>query len=94
MKYEWWLEDGQMTAVVRLRLDFVPEPFYELLDRLGGNHERKRDRRDFDAFKADLEARIWHEPLTASFYSECLPVPLNAAQSLQAGISRGRLNKS
>jgi len=94
MKYEWWLEHGQITAMVRLRPDFVPEPFYDLLDRLGGNHERKRDRRDFDAFKADLEARIWHEPLTASFYAECLPVPLNAAQCLQVGISRGRLNKS
>ena len=78
MKYEWRLELGQMTAVVRLRPDFVPEPFYDLLDRLGRDYERQRDRRDFDAFKADLEARIWHEPLAACFSTECLAIPLNS----------------
>jgi len=80
MKYEWWLEHCQMTAVVRLRPKFVPEPFYNLLDRLGGDHERQRDHRDFDVFKADLEARIWHEPLAASFSAECLPIPLNIGE--------------
>ena len=77
MKYEWRLEHGKMTAVVCLRPDFVPGPFYDLLDRLGSDHERQRDRRDFDAFKVDLEARIWNEPLAASFCTECLPIPLN-----------------
>ncbi len=80
MKYEWWLGHGQMTAVVRLRPDFVPGPFYDLLDRLGSDHERQCDRRDFDAFKADLEARVWHKTLAASFYAECLPVPLNTEE--------------
>jgi hypothetical protein len=45
-----------------------------LLDRLGSQQERARDRSDFDTLKADLEARIWREPLAANFRAESLPV--------------------
>ena len=74
MKYEWWLGDEEAAVAVSLCPDFVPQQFYELLDRLGSQQERANDRSQFDTLKADLEARIWREPLSANFRAECLPV--------------------
>ena len=74
MKYEWWLSDGQTAVAVKLRSDFVPEQFYELLGRLGSQQEQAKDRSQFDGLKSDLESLIWREPLTASFRAESLPV--------------------
>lgn len=74
MKYEWWLSDDQTAVAVRLRSDFVPGRFYDLLDRIGSEQERVKDCSQLDALKADLEARIWHEPLAVSFRAENLPV--------------------
>ena len=71
MKFEWWLSDGEMTVAINLRPEFVPEPFYQLLDRLGTDQERAKDRSLFDDFKAELEARIWRQPLSASFETKC-----------------------
>jgi len=34
MKFDWWVSDGEKTAVIKLRRDFVPREFYELSDRL------------------------------------------------------------
>ena len=34
MKYEWWVSDGEKTANINLREDFVPREFYELSERL------------------------------------------------------------
>ena len=74
MKYEWWLSNDQTAVAVILRSDFVPELFFNLLDRLGSEQELAKDRSQLDALKADLEARIWHEPLAVSFRAESLPV--------------------
>ena len=71
MKYEWWVSDETMTVAINLRPDFVPKPFYELLDRLGSDEERADDRKQFDVFKSDLETLIWQEPLASSFYTTC-----------------------
>ena len=37
MKYEWWVSDGERTANINLRPDFVPREFYDLTDRLETN---------------------------------------------------------
>ena len=73
MKYEWWVSDETMTVAINLRPDFVPEPFYELLDRLGADDECPNDQQQFDAIKLKLEARIWREPIRDSFQTKCLP---------------------
>lgn len=74
MKYEWWLGDGQTAVAVRLRPDFVPERFYDLLDRLGSEQEQAKDRSQLDALKAELESRIWQEAIAASFRVESVPI--------------------
>lgn len=67
MKFEWWVSDGQKTAFVKLRDDFVPLSFYELSDRLGTDAETKEDDRLFEIFKVTLSARIWAAPLERNF---------------------------
>jgi len=70
MKFEWWVSDGQRTAFVKLRDDFVPRAFYELSDRLGTAAETKQDRRLFEIFKVTLSTRIWAAPLSRNFSVE------------------------
>jgi len=84
MKYEWWLSDGQTGVGVKLRSDFVPERFYDLLDRLGSEQEKPKDRSQFDALKADLERRIWREPLAVCFRVESAPI-----SAMRAKLPRG-----
>ena len=62
MRYEWWLSDSRITVAVKLRPDFVPEEFYDLLDSLGGSSERDDARQRFEAFKIELESQIWQQP--------------------------------
>jgi hypothetical protein len=76
MKFEWWVSDGERTAVVRLREDFVPWTFYELSDRLGKPETSKEDKKAFDNFKVELSARIWNAPLEESFSVEVHDRPL------------------
>lgn len=80
MKFEWWISDGERTAVVKLREDFVPIEFYELSDRLFTADEREDDRRLFDIFKVNLSTRIWNAPLEESFSVELLPEPMTPGE--------------
>jgi hypothetical protein len=76
MKFEWWVSDGQKTAFVKLRDDFVPREFYDLSDRLGTPVETKADRRMFEIFKVILSARIWAAPLDRNFSATVSDRPL------------------
>lgn len=67
MKYEWWVSDGERTANINLRPDFVPREFYELSDRLETNETTKEDIKAFRIFKVNLSTRIWNAPLEESF---------------------------
>ena len=80
MKYEWWITDDEQTVAVTLRPDFVPEELNDILDRLGGSGERKRDRQRFDALKLELESKLWLEPLTRNFQTNPLPKPLKPGE--------------
>lgn len=67
MKFEWKISYDIHLHVVTLRDDFVPNKFYELLDRLNTNQERLEDKKYFDEFKATLVDKIWREPITSSY---------------------------
>jgi hypothetical protein len=87
MKFEWWVSDGQQTAHVMLREDFVPEEFYQLIDRGVYNENREGDDKLFELYKVNLSARIWVAPLDENFSVEFLAplakgeIPANHAWS-------------
>ncbi len=68
MKFEWWVSNGKKTIHINLRPDFVPESFFELLERLGTDEERYHDRFGFDEEKNRLSNILWSESLDAAFY--------------------------
>ena len=80
MKYEWWVSDGEKTAHVSLRKDFVPWAFYSLMDRLGKPETTDADKAAFDIFKVNLSAKIWNYPLMESFSVETIAAPLNPGE--------------
>ena len=80
MKFEWWVSDGEKTATIRLRQDFVPWEFYELSDRLGTPETTKDDIKLFRIFKVNLSTRIWNAPLEDSFSVEVVDEPLQPGE--------------
>ena len=88
MKYEWWVSDGEKTANINLRPDFVPREFYELTDRLEVNETvkeiTKEDIKAFRIFKVNLSTRIWNFPLEESFRVEVIDQPLQPGELPEA----------
>jgi len=88
MKYEWWVSDGERTANINLRPDFVPREFYELTDRLEVNETvkeiTKEDIKAFRIFKVNLSTRIWNFPLEESFRVEVVDQPLQPGELPEA----------
>jgi hypothetical protein len=80
MKYEWWVSDGEKTAKVSLREDFVPWAFYHLMDRLGKPDTTDSDKAAFDIFKVNLSAKIWNYPLMESFSVKTFEKPLQPGE--------------
>ncbi len=72
MKFEWWVSDGKQTAHVSLREDFVPEEFYQLIDRNVYDEKRDDDDQLFELYKVNLSSRIWVAPLEENFSVEFL----------------------
>ena len=67
MEYEWIITSADTSIRITLRADFVPQSFFELLDRLDTARERKTDRDDFYQLKTDLCRCLWREPLNKAF---------------------------
>jgi hypothetical protein len=92
MKYEWWVSDGEKTANINLRPDFVPREFYELTDRLEVNDTvkeiTKEDIKAFRIFKVNLSTRIWNFPLEESFRVEVIDQPLQPGELPEAAKAR------
>ena len=92
MKYEWWVSDGEKTANINLRPDFVPREFYELTDRLEVNETvkeiTKEDIKAFRIFKVNLSTRIWNFPLEESFRVEVTDQPLQPGELPEAARSK------
>jgi hypothetical protein len=92
MKYEWWVSDGEKTANISLRPDFVPREFYELTDRLEVNETvkeiTKEDIKAFRIFKVNLSTRIWNFPLEESFSVEVIDRPLQPGELPEAAQSK------
>jgi len=84
MKYEWWVSDGERTANINLRPDFVPREFYELSDRLETAQTTKEDIKAFRIFKVNLSTRIWNAPLEESFRVEVSDQPLQPGEVPEA----------
>jgi len=70
MKFEFWVSDGQRTAAVKLREDFVPLDFYLLSDRLGTPQQTEEDTMMFEISKVTLSTHIWAHPLERNFSVE------------------------
>lgn len=75
MRFEWWVSDGEVTAEIKLRPDFVSDEFYELSDRLFAG-PTKEDLKLFDIFKVNLSTRIWNGSLEENFSVSLLDTPL------------------
>ena len=92
MKYEWWVSDGEKTANINLRPDFVPREFYDLTDRLEVNDTvkeiTKEDIKAFRIFKVNLSTRIWNFPLEESFRVEVTDQPLQPGELPEAARSK------
>jgi hypothetical protein len=92
MKYEWWVSDGEKTANINLRPDFVPREFYELTDRLEVNETvkeiTKEDIKAFRIFKVNLSTRIWNFPLEESFRVEVVDQPLQPGELPEAALAK------
>ena len=67
MKFEWWVSDGEKTAHIALREDFVPDEFYQMTDRMIYDGITDEDRRLFELFKVNLSARVWVAQLEDNF---------------------------
>ena len=67
MLFEWWVCDGEKTAHVKLNDGYVPEAFYQLMDRRAYNEKRPDDDDLFELFKVNMSSRIWVEPLERNF---------------------------
>ncbi|MGH6612155.1 MAG: hypothetical protein ACRECQ_18075, partial [Burkholderiaceae bacterium] len=67
MRFEWRISDEHDTVEVRLRRGFVPNAFFDLLDRLNTPRERPEDHQRFDEFKLALSDRLWHVRLEDPF---------------------------
>ena len=67
MQFEWRVHDGARGAQVRLRDDFVPEPFFELLDRLDTDAWKPGDDKRLDDYKSELTQKIWETSLEQAF---------------------------
>jgi hypothetical protein len=67
MEFRWWVTQHDHTVDVQLREGFVPAQFFELVERVGSDHETPSDALNLEKLKADLTERLWHEPLTALF---------------------------
>ena len=76
MKFQWWVSDGAATTIIKLHADFVPEEFFELLDKILQDSNDDDDRQKFDALKLELETKIWQHSLGAVFHAERLPLEL------------------
>jgi len=96
MKYEWWVSDGEKTANINLRPDFVPREFYDLTDRLEVNDTvkeiTKEDIKAFRIFKVNLSTRIWNFPLEESFRVEVTDQPLQPGELPEAARSKDYFN--
>lgn len=67
MTFEWWVSDGERTAHIALREDFVPRDFYELIDRRVYNENTAEDDRTFELYKVNLSTRLWVAALEENF---------------------------
>lgn len=67
LKYEWTINDGKLAALVRLRDDFVPASFFDLLDRVDTEAEQPGDKRELEDLKQKLTKQIWRESLEEIF---------------------------
>ncbi len=67
MTFEWWVGDDEKTAHIALREDFVPQAFYELIDRRVYQENTAEDDRIFELYKVNLSTRLWVAALEDNF---------------------------
>ena len=85
MKYEWWVSDGERTAFVQLRRDFVPRVLRPLRSpRIARKPPRKTSKRS-GSLRLTSPPVVWNAPLEESFRVEVVDEPLHPGL-LPAGV--------
>tara|TARA_R110000782_G_scaffold48146_5_gene105516 strand:- start:2724 stop:3275 length:552 start_codon:yes stop_codon:yes gene_type:complete len=84
MKFEWSITNNDVTCIIKLRDDFVPEEFYAVLDRLNTGQEQESDKNLFEKFKQDLSEKIWQESISNTFRIIIDTVNINKNKSAHA----------
>ncbi|GJL67153.1 MAG: hypothetical protein NPIRA05_21240 [Nitrospirales bacterium] len=67
IQFRWWVTQHDRTVDVTLRKGFVPEQFFDLVERVGSDHKKPADSLTLEKLKAELTERLWHEPFTTLF---------------------------
>lgn len=67
MEFCWWATQHDQTVDVQLREGFVPGQFFDLMERVGSEHEKPVDSLMLEGLKAGLTERQWHESLPTFF---------------------------
>ena len=67
MEFRWWVSGLSQTIEIELRSGFVPQMFFELLDRIGTDREHPDDETQLQDLKTELTAQIWSESLDDLF---------------------------
>lgn len=68
MKFKWIVHNENQEVIVCLREGFVPEKFFDLLDRFHTDNEHVDDLQLFNKLKNDLSQNIWNQSLSQSFH--------------------------
>ncbi len=74
MQFAWWVSNNTHTTYIRLRQNFIPSSFNELLDRLGTINEKSNDQQEFDILKKKLANHILQQPLLDNFHYDFYPI--------------------
>lgn len=69
LEYQWQVSNGDKQVRLRLRDDFVPAEFFDILDRFEAQVETADDVQRLDEIKRILVEKIWRQPLAGLFHT-------------------------
>lgn len=82
MEFRWWVSDSSQCVEIELCHGFVPQQFFEFVDRVGSSKEKADDKSKLEELKQELTTKVLMGPLEEIFYSTDVlnPIPREANQ--------------